>query len=524
MTHVTEHPPAPPTEPLLLQRGRSTVLAAAFVRGGTAAVLGLGGLAVLVTAAWIGSPYPDSGPGGALHTAAGLWLLAHGADLVRTETLSGVPAPLGLSPLLLMILPGWLAHRAARDTLEPDEGRPKPSTGGAVTAVCSGYLLVAACVAAYAASGPLPADPVATALWLPAVVASAAGLGVWTAIGRPLPRGEQAAVALRSAGLAAVTLLGGGAVLAGVALGRHGAEAQASFAGLAGEWSGRSGLLLLTVALAPNAAVWAAAYALGPGFALGTGAVATPLGFTGDAAVPAFPLLAALPAEGPGGWQHRAVAAVPLVAALALGWCAGRSARLWTVRETVLTALAAAGACGVAMALLAAAAGGPLGSGRLSAFGPVWWQTGAAAVLWSAAPGLPTALAVRAWARRGLKPTPVPVPLPVAAPVPGPSATGAVPGVLDADALGDPLAGPAESEDDCGLDAYDFLTAAWEPAPALPPTAPLPQPVPPLPPFPPPAPPVPPASRPAPAEPFGPAAPAVPPPPAPPRPAEHTEP
>ncbi|MFF7179658.1 DUF6350 family protein [Streptomyces sp. NPDC008121] len=510
MTHVTEHPPLPPAplppaEPLVLRGGRSTALVTAVVRGGVAAVLGLGGLAVLVTAAWIGSPYPDSGPGGALHTAAGLWLLAHGADLVRTETLSGVPAPLGLSPLLLMVLPGWLAHRAARDTLEADDGRPMPSTGAAVTAVCSGYLLVAACVAAYAARGPLPADPISTAVWLPAVVAAAAGLGVWTANGRPLPRREQAAVGLRAGGLAAVTLLGGGAILAGVALSRNAAEVQTSFTGLAGEWSGRSGLLLLTLALLPNTAVWGAAYGLGPGFALGTGAVATPLGLTGDAAVPAFPLLAALPAEGPGAWPHRAAAAVPLVAALVLGWWAGRSARLWTGREAALTALVAAGVCGVALAVLAAAAGGPLGSGRLSAFGPVWWRTGAAAALWSAVVGVPTALTVRAWARRGLH-----------RPAPASQAAGSVGAVTGAEGLpaadrqeADLLVGAPEDEDDCGFDAYDFLTTGWEPAPALPPTAPLP---PPLPPFPPTAPPRPvtppdapaPATRPKPEQPEGP--------------------
>ena len=64
---------------------------------------------------WISSPYPDRGPGGALQVAAVLWLLAHGAELVRADTLSGVPAPVGVTPLLLLVLPVWLVHRAARD-------------------------------------------------------------------------------------------------------------------------------------------------------------------------------------------------------------------------------------------------------------------------------------------------------------------------------------------------------------------------------------------------------------------------
>lgn len=76
-------------------RRRSPAAAACVVGGAVAAGLGLGFLAVLVIVLWISSPYPDSGPGGALHLAAGLWLLAHGTELVRYDTLSGVPAPVG---------------------------------------------------------------------------------------------------------------------------------------------------------------------------------------------------------------------------------------------------------------------------------------------------------------------------------------------------------------------------------------------------------------------------------------------
>ncbi|MER8234077.1 DUF6350 family protein [Streptomyces sp. NPDC094049] len=394
MTHVTEHP--------LVQGGRSTVLATACVRGGVAAGLGLGALAVLVVAAWISSPYPDGGADGALRLAAGLWLLAHGVDLVRTDTLSGLPAPLGVVPLLLSALPVWLVHRAARDTLDRGaEGTgPRLTAGGAVAAVTGGYLLVAAVVVVYAEGGRLPADLLTAGFWLPAVVTAAAGAGVWTALGRPLPGRRQAAVALRAAGLGLVTLLGGGAVTAAVSLAWHAGRAQTAFAGLTGEWSGRVAVLLLVLALLPNMAVWGAAYGLGPGFALGTGALATPLGLAGDPALPPFPLLAALPTEPRGSWPHWAAVAVPLLAAVLQGRRVGRSARTWEARDTALTALGAAWGCGAAVAVLACAAGGPLGSGRLSAFGPVWWQTGAAAVLWGACAGVPTALGVRAWGRR----------------------------------------------------------------------------------------------------------------------------
>ncbi|MEU7292243.1 DUF6350 family protein [Streptomyces exfoliatus] len=512
MTHVTEHP--------LVQGGRSTALATACVRGGLAAGLGLGGLAVLVVAAWISSPHPDSGPGGALHLAAGLWLLAHGVDLVRMETLSGVPAPLGVVPLLLAALPVWLVHRAARDTLDAGAGgdRPRPSASGAVAAVAGGYLLVAAAVVLYSASGPLPADLVTAGLWLPAVVAGAAGAGVWTALGRPLPGQREAAVALRAGGLGLVTLLGGGAVAAAVSLAWHAREAQTAYAGLAGEWSGRVAVLLLVLALLPNMAVWGAAYGLGSGFALGTGALATPLGLAGDPAVPPFPLLAALPAEGPGGWLHWSAVAAPLAATVLQGWRVGRSARSWAARDAALTALGAAWGCGVVVAVLAGAAGGPLGTGRLSAFGPVWWQAGAATVLWGVCVGVPTALGVRAWGRRGLRPKPLPVARPVqvqvpappaasvtasappsmagqgagatapgaAASAPGPapeaaSACGPAPGSVPLSAPERPASEEARSASDLGIDddpygdsafePYDYLPAAWEPSPPPPPAA-----------------------------------------------------
>ncbi|CAM5510957.1 hypothetical protein SMICM304S_08137 [Streptomyces microflavus] len=71
--------------------------------------------------------------------------------------------------------------------------------------------------------------------------------------------------------MGAAVLSGGGALLVAVALGRNAAAAQESFLMLSGDWSGRFAVLLLGAALVPNAALWGAAYGLGPGFALGTG-------------------------------------------------------------------------------------------------------------------------------------------------------------------------------------------------------------------------------------------------------------
>ncbi|MFG3409094.1 DUF6350 family protein [Streptomyces sp. NPDC048142] len=408
------------------ERNRTLALASALVRGAVAAGLGLGALAVLVMVLWISSPYPDSGPGGALRAAAGVWLLAHGAGLVRPDTLSGVPAPVGMVPLLLVLGPVWLAHRAARDAAEPEEGRPRPSRAGAFCAVTAGYLLVVAGAAAYARGGSLRAEPDTLVFPVALVVAGAAAAGVWTAAGRPfgpLPSWsplalqeafartlfrDRAETACRSAAVGVMVLLGGGALLVAVALGRNAAVAQDAFLALAGDWSGWFAVLLLAASLVPNAALWGAAYGLGPGFSLGTGATATPLGLDGAPAVPGFPLLAAVPDQGPGSLLSGAALAVPVAAALAVAWFTVRRAapadapraQVWSPRETVLVTLFAALGCGAGTALLTAVAGGPLGTGALSAFGPVWWLTGPAALAWTAAVGVPAALLLRLWRLR----------------------------------------------------------------------------------------------------------------------------
>jgi hypothetical protein len=194
-----------------------------------------------------------------------------------------------------------------------------------------------------------------------------------------------------------------------VALAARVGAAQDAFLVLAVDWPGRVAMLLLGLTLVPNAAVWGAAYGLGPGVAVGAGAVAGPFGVTGAPVPPYFPLTAPLPAH-PGGGTPLTLAAlaVPVAAAVVLGWYAARrpptadddpdplltpDGRRGTARTILLAALL----CACAMALLAGGSGGPLGSASLSEFGPVWWRTGAATLVWVAGIGVPVGLGVREW-------------------------------------------------------------------------------------------------------------------------------
>ncbi|WP_217145492.1 DUF6350 family protein, partial [Streptomyces sp. AC627_RSS907] len=397
-------------------------------------------------------------------------------------TLSGVPAPVGVTPLLLLVLPVWLLHRAAREATDPGDGvgvvvgagpgvggGPRPGGGGgrdagppvvsariAWAGVVVGYLAVALPVVLYAASGALRPSWGWVVVWLPLVTMAAAGAGVWTAFGRPggpvgralgvLPRTVRVLVvepdarlgaASRAAGAGAAVLVGGGALLLAVSLVWHGAAAREAFVRLADGWPGRFAVLLLCLTLVPNAAVWAAAYALGPGFVLGTGHVVDPL--TSDPAplMPPFPLLAAVPDAGPGTPLHWTAGVVPLAAGVVTGWFTGRAATaavatparaagtgrggtvaravaaagaapdavrgdgaatgVWSWRRTAVAAVVAAGLCAVLVALLAALAGGPLGGAVLARFGPVWWQAGGATLVWVGLVAVPVAVGVRAW-------------------------------------------------------------------------------------------------------------------------------
>ncbi|MFE6762957.1 DUF6350 family protein [Streptomyces sp. NPDC057689] len=521
---MTERSPS-----LSADQGRPAVLVAAVLRGALAAGLGLGSVSVLVAALWISSPAPDSGPGEAFHAAAAMWLLAHGAELIRTETLTGVPAPMGVVPLLLAALPVWLVHRAARDVLEPDEGRGAPSPGAAFASVTGGYLLVGGAVALYARDATLSARPLSLLLPAALVVAAAAAAGVWTACGHPLgPPPSWAPVRLHEAmartrflrradavGRAALAgtavLLGGGALVVASALVWHGAPVQDSFLRLAGDWGGRIAVLLLALGLVPNAAVWGAAYGLGPGFALGTASTVTPLAFTGRPALPDFPLLAAMPAHGPGTPLNWAAGAVPMAAALTVAWFTVRRAvpaegareEAWGLGETALTTALGAVGCGIGAALLAAASGGPLGTHALADFGPLWWLTGAAALAWSTVIGVPAALLLRAWRLRGRtkdegeaeskeakatkatkatkRDRKAPAPVPAAIPEPAgprrrwwsrPARTADEP---QADGVAATVPVPPSDGGEADLDSYDFLpTDPWHTRQE--PAAPLPEP------------------------------------------------
>lgn len=429
VTQMTDRIPAVPER--AADARRASAAAAAFGGGVVAAGLGLGALAVAVLFLWITSPFPDSGLDGALRIAADLWLLAHGADLVRTDTLSGVPAPIGVTPLLLTALPAWLLYRAAGDAVSPpaegdgedDAVRTDPRVAAAAVGwLVAGYLLVGVAAVLYTSYGQVRSDPLSALLHLPLVAALAAGAGAWSGCGRPaieLPRAVRhwldelplprwltlpeggPVVALRAAAASTAVLVGGGALLGGASLVWHERLVGHSFTQLSAPLSGRCAVLLVSLALVPNVAVWGASYALGPGFAVGAGSVVAPAGVagaSGSAVLPNFPLLAALPSPGAPSWSW-AVLVLPVLAGASLAWFVGAAAASgsWRPGRTALVAALGALGCGVVVALLAGWSAGPMGSAVLADFGPAWWAAGGAALGWTVVAGVAGAVGVRWW-------------------------------------------------------------------------------------------------------------------------------
>ncbi|GAA2130543.1 hypothetical protein GCM10009760_03220 [Kitasatospora kazusensis] len=400
--------------------GTRSVLADVLT-GVRAALLTLAVIAVPVLGLWVLTPYGDDTAAGAGRLACALWLLGHGAPLTR----GGPAVPVTVTPLLSTVFTAVLLVRTGARL-----GRRDRNPWRAALGVGAGYLAVAAvAVAECGASGALRARPL---LDLPAVAALvglslAAGLRSAAGAWRPALPGWAARVpdwavpvdggpaVRRAAAAGGFGLVAAGGLVLTATLLFGGGAAGRSVQGLGPDVAGFAGLLLACTLLLPNAVLWAAAYALGTGFAVGTGTVVAPTGVR-LGAVPDFPLLALLPESGgPGGPGWRLLACgLPLLAGLVPAVLLGRAAAggrgaeaapPWHPAATALAALGGSALAGAGAALCAWLAGGALAAGRMSDLGPAPWPAGLAATGWLAVTAVPGALLVRWWLTRGAAPS-----------------------------------------------------------------------------------------------------------------------
>jgi hypothetical protein len=360
-------------------RRRAPLPVAAAVTAGWAALVPYA--AVLATVALVSSVSGGASAGSIFRFGTAGWLLGHGVPVVTGA------GEFGLVPLAVSALAAWRVARAGVHTVRAIGGRRSGSVrlfGLAAVAVGIMYGLLGAAAAALVDGAGLSVSALRAGLTLglfglaTAAVGAALESGVAAARWVRLPTVVRDG--LRTGLVAALLVLGAGAATAGIAIAVAGAEAGSMFGAYHTGVAGQLGLTLICLVYAPNLAAWAAAYLIGPGFAVGAG-TAVSAGKVTLGALPAVPVLAGLPSSAVSG-LGTLLLGVPLAGGMAAGWLlTRRQLRLanglapdWL---PLLGAAALAGpAAGVLLGLVGWFSGGPLGSGRLAVIGPTGWTVG----------------------------------------------------------------------------------------------------------------------------------------------------
>ena len=350
-------------------------------------VAGLAGLTLGLVVVQTLDPAGGLGVGSSVALAGRLWLLAQGAEL---DIGSG---PLVLAPLLLTLAIAWGLSQAGRGIARLGDlaaGRDAVRAG-AVIVVVHVLLTVLLALVLDTPSAQVGLLRAAAGAALLAVAAVGWGLGRESGLldaaldrlpsgTRPLLRGTLAGL------LTAVALC---TVVVAVALVSD-ARGYATLSGsLGGAAAGGLGLLGLAVLLLPNAAAAVLGLAAGPGFFVGSGTLVSVHGVS-LGAVPALPLLAALPDTQAVPLLAFVSQVIPVMAGLVAGATVGR----WTVEGgsvvAGLTGLLSGVLLGVSGGVLVAVAGGSLGDGGLAQVGAPALATGIAVAAQS---GIAAALA-----------------------------------------------------------------------------------------------------------------------------------
>ena len=179
------------------------------------------------------------------------------------------------------------------------------------------------------------------------------------------------AAALRSGTAAATGILGVAAIAVFVLILTHYATIIGLYETVQAGILGGIALTLVQLALIPNLVIWAAAWFVGPGIAVGVGTSVSPVG-TSLGAVPGLPILGVLP-QGSLAFGFVGLL-VPLLvgflAAVILRQRAATDVAPPSLMERLLTGLGTGVVAGVLLGLLAWWSGGALGPGRLAEVGP----------------------------------------------------------------------------------------------------------------------------------------------------------
>lgn len=396
MSNVLDRPRGSRPGSAAAARGSKAVPQAAgsvWLRGamaaGWAVLVAVAAMIVVALVIWAADSRSSANAGGAMQFAVQLWLLAHRVPL-RVPTGGALTIP----PMALTLFVGALIARGAAILARTADCQDGRDVGVIAAAVAGPYAVMATVLALITPSASLRPSVAAAFLssaviaGIAAVVGAARGSGLagpsWSAM--PAETRAVLSATARSAGV----LFGAAGLLALGSLVAHGHE----FGAIAGDYNGGAGtvaMVMLSLLLVPNAICFGVGYITGPGFAVGVGTSVTYSGVH-LGAIPAFPLLAAVP-SGAAPWQVMALFIAAVVGAGAVAGLRVGSLADLALRAQVRLTLVTGAVLGIAVMAVVGFAGGPGGPGRLSAVGPSPWQVGVATAVEIAAVGSAAVLA-----------------------------------------------------------------------------------------------------------------------------------
>jgi len=352
-------------------------------------VAGMVGLGLAVVVVQTLDPTGGLSVGGSIGLAGRLWLLAQGGELALPS------GPLVLAPLLLTLGVAWGLSRAARGVARAHD-LTTPGAAVRVAAVGIALHVVLTVLTALALDSPAAGVHLLRTTAGSAVLATSAigwGLaresGLLDAALDRLPTAARPVLRGALAGLLAALALCTAVVAVALASDAHGYAALNG--SLGGAAAGAVGLLGLGALLLPNAAAAVLGMSAGPGFFVGSGTLVSVHGVT-LSAVPALPLLAALPDTQAVPLIAFASQAVPALAGLVAGTTLAR----WLGPDdggslvAGLAGIVSGVLLGVVSGVLVRVAGGTLGDGGLAQVGAPALATGMAV---AAQAGIAAALA-----------------------------------------------------------------------------------------------------------------------------------
>ena len=348
--------------------------------------LGLLGPFLFGILAWVSLSGFTTTPLGLWQLSVQVWALGHGVPLdvslggssaILTAELASFS--LSLAPFLFAIITAVLGRRAGRRLPESSEAT---FIIGVLVAGVAGF---AALALVSARTETVDFDVVAGALRVvaPFVLGLVMGWRPWldgrtprNPVGSVLDRWrDEIGVASRIAGftIAGVVAIAG-ATLAVLVLTGY-ATMVSLYESLHTGILGGFVLTAAQMAFIPVAVVWMVAWIVGPGFAIGAGAVVSPFATT-VGAVPAIPLLGIIPESTVvGGWVTIIPGLIALIAAVRFsGWVSSRDrvfnpGSLADMGRLAFTAAAAAAIVGLTTVVVGSYASGSAGGGRFALVG-----------------------------------------------------------------------------------------------------------------------------------------------------------